>query len=686
MMTLLHTNDKPTLSLRRVVALFVSMAVILGIFGIRLFQVQVVQGEMYASLADADTKTTISIAASRGEIVDRHQIPLVSNRTSYAVTLDYNYFPHGSSAEEEAEENACLLRLTTLLLEQGETWNDALPISDSAPYSFLEERERDVEKLKNELRMASYATAENCMTEMIERYGLEQYTAAEQRYLAGIRYGMTVAGFRASQPYTFANSVSSSTMYKILENGGLFPGVDVSTVAVREYVGGEIACHIIGRVGPIYAGEYADLKDKGYSFNDTLGKEGIELAAEDHLRGEAGRRVLVKNSSGTVISEEETVAPTPGDTVILSIDSRLQKTAQEALAEKISSLRASAAEGRGRDVKSGAVVVLDVKNGGVMVCASWPSYNLATFSEDYNSLRADTENKPLFNRALNGAFPCGSTFKPGVALAALTEGTISPSTVIDCTKTYMYYAPSYTPNCMGYHGRLDTVAALQKSCNFFFYEVGRLMGNSIFSYLSLYGFGQTTGVEIGESAGIQQTPEYLQNLGSTWVPGDYLQLAIGQRGSYTPIQLAAYTMMIANNGVRYKTHFIEAYRPYDSEVDEVVAPEIAATVEWSQTAMDTVRRGMVAVGKSGTASTYFATTPYTIACKTGTAQTGINNTSDHGTFIAYAPVENPEVAVAVVMERGTSSASVQVARRVLDAYFSNKEVGESPTESNVLLP
>ena len=678
-------KDTPTIRLRRVMALFLCLVVILMVFSVRLFQVQIVQGDMYASLADADTKTTIPIAASRGEILDRNQIPLVSNRTSYAVTLDYNYFPHGTTEESVKEKNDCLLRLVALLQEQGEEWNDTLPISPEKPYAFLEDRETDVDRLKSELRMASYATADNCMQRMIEEYALEGYDARQQRYLAGIRYGMVMAGFRPSAPYTFASSVSSTTMYKLMENSTSFPGVDVSTVAVREYTGGDIACHIIGRVGPIYAGQYAELKDKGYSFNDTLGKDGIELAAEAHLRGTAGKRVLVKNSSGTVVGEEETVAPVPGETVILNIDSRLQKVAQDTLSNKIASLRATAAQGKGKDVKSGSVVMVDVKTGGVMVSASWPGYNLATYSADYQALRDDPDN-PLFNRALNGAFPCGSTFKPGMALAAITEGIISPSTVIRCTRRYEYYAPSYTPNCMGYHGDLTVVGAIQKSCNYFFYDVGRRMNSKIFSYLSLYGFGQATGVEVGESAGVQQTPEYLQSIGRSWVPGDYLQLAIGQRGSYTPIQLAAYAMMIANNGVRYETHFIEAYRRYDSEADDVVKPKIAAQAEWSEDAIKAVRQGMIAVGKAGTASVYFAATPYTVACKTGTAQTGKNNTTDHGTFIAYAPAENPEIAIAVVMEQGTSGASTYVARQVLDAYFSHKETGKAPTESNVLLP
>ena len=681
---LIAGDREPTLSPRRLTGIFLTMVVILGIFAVRLFQVQIVQGEKYASLADADTRTTISIAGTRGEILDRNQIPMVSNRTSYAVTLDYNYFPRGTTEESLKERNDCLLRLVEVLQQAGEEWNDTLPISDATPYSFLPDREASVEALKNFLRMASYATATNCIEQMVEQYGLQDYPAAQQRILAGIHYNMASAGFTASIPYTFANDVSSTTMYRILENGAEFPGVDVSTVAVREYVSGEIGCHIIGTVGPIYAEEYATLKDKGYSFNDTVGKSGIESAAEDRLRGEAGKRVLTKNSGGTVIYEEEEKAPRPGDTVILSLDTRLQKVAQQALDDKITSLRDTAAVGKGKDVKSGSVVMLDVKDGGVMVSASWPSYNLSTYSANYNELLADKDN-PLFNRALYGAYPCGSTFKPGMALAAITNGTISPTQSINCTRTYMYYAPSYTPNCMGYHSHLTVVGAIQKSCNYYFYEVGRLMGSEVFSYLSRYGFGQRTGVEIGESAGVQQTPDYLQSIGSQWVPGDYLQLAIGQRGSYTPIQLAAYTMMIANNGVRYKTHFIDAYRSYDGTT-ESVEPEVAATVEWSDEAIKYVKDGMIAVGKSGTASAYFSSTPYTVACKTGTAQTGIANTSDHGTFIAYAPADDPEVAIAVVIERGTSAASTHVARQVLDAYFANKEKGEAPTESDVLLP
>ena len=670
-------------SVRRATALLLTMAVILGLFSVRLFYVQIVQGDYYSSLVDSNTKTTISIAASRGEILDRNQMPLVSNRTSYAITIDYNFFPHGSDEDRMKAGNDCLLSLIDLLQVQGEEWNDILPISLTQPYEFT--GESGVDRMKKYLNMAGYATAQNCMDRLIESFSLLEYEPDQQRRIAGVRYNMMVAGFGATTPYTFASDISDTTMYKLMENSRQFPGIDVITVAVREYVGAETACHVIGSVGPIYAEEYADLKDKGYSFNDVLGKSGIEAAAESYLRGTAGKRVLIKNSSGTVLSEENSVSPIPGKTVILSMDSRIQQVAQQALDETILDYRKTAAEGKGRDIKSGAVVMLDVKTGGVMVCASWPDYDLSTYTANYEELLNDPDN-PLFNRALYGAFPCGSSFKPGLALAALTEGKISPRTIINCTKTYMYYAPSYTPNCLGKHGPINVVTALQKSCNYFFYEVGRLMNDATFSYLSLYGFGQRTGVEIGESAGLQQTPEYLKSVGQTWVPGDYLQLAIGQRGSYTPIQLAAYAMMIANNGVRYKTHFIQSIRSFDGSDTMTIEPEIAATVEWSQDAMKTVHEGMVAVAKSGTAAKYFTNISYTLACKTGTAQTGLSNASDHGTFIAYAPADNPEVALAVVTERGTSSSAGKVARKVLDAYFAGKESGEAPTESNVLLP
>lgn len=671
---------------RRMLTLAIVIVVVFAVFAVTLFRIQIVEGDYYAEQADSSTTTQISVAASRGEILDKNLLPIAVNRTTYAIMFDYNYFPVGSSEEMQKQQNDCLLRLTQLLTETGEEWNDSLPISDAKPYTFDEERGTGVDTLKSKLRMASYATADNCMEEMIKLYQLEKYSEAEQRILAGIRFEMTVKEFAVRNPYVFAGDISRSTMYRILENNEQYPGVDIETVPAREYVSGDTAAHLIGTVGPIYAEEYAELKQKGYAMNDEVGKSGIEDALEDELRGTAGVRTLMKDKDGTVLDEEETVAPVPGNSVVLTIDTALQKVAQTALADKVAELRKlSAATTNGHDVQSGAAVVLDVKNGGVLTCASWPSYDLSTYSENYNALLNHPDN-PLFNRALNGAFACGSTMKPGIALAALTEGTITSSTLLSCGGKYLFYS-DYQPKCMGVHRRLNVITALSKSCNLFFYDLGRQMGSDMMlRYCELYGFGSATGVEIGESVGTLVTPDSKKQLGGAWTAGDNLQLAIGQNGLYTPIQLAAYAMMIANDGVRYKTHLVHSIRSYDGTSEEFIEAQVAATANWSQQAMDTVRQGMIQVVKSGTAYSTFGTAPYTIAAKTGTAQTGVNGQSDHGVFIAYAPVEDPEIAIAVVMERGTSSASAQVARKIVDAYFSSKTAGDAPTQDGVLLP
>lgn len=673
-----HTN--------RMLILAIAIVTVFAVFAVSLFRIQIVQGAYYAGLADTNVTTVIGVSASRGEILDRNFLPIAVNRTTYAIILDYNYFPTGTGEEAQKAQNDCLLRLVQLLTETGEAWNDNLPISGTAPYRFVEGETNPVERLKSDLRMASYATAENCMAEMIKTYHLQNYTAAEQRILAGIRYEMTVKEFAVRNPYVFAGDISRSTMYRIVENNDIYPGVDIETLPVREYVSGEIAAHLIGTVGPIYAEQYDELKNKGYAMNDTVGKSGIESAFEDQLRGTAGVRTLIKDKSGTVLDEEETTAPVPGKTVVLTIDTKLQQVAQTALADKVAELRAkSASATNGHDVKSGSVVVLDVKDGGVLTAASWPGYNLSTYSEDYNDLVSDPD-RPLFNRALNGAFACGSTMKPGMALAALTEGVITPSTAIYCGGTYRFY-PDYQPRCLGVHGGINVVTALTRSCNIFFYDVGRQMGaDMMLKYSRLYGFGSPTGIEIGESSGTLVTPESMAAAGGIWTAGSNLQLAIGQNGLYTPIQLAAYAMMIANDGVRYQTHLVHSVRSFDGTFETVTQPEVAATAMWSQTAIDTVRQSMINVVRSGTAYSSFGTATYAVAAKTGTAQTGVSGQSDHGVFIAYAPVENPEIAIAVVMERGTSSAAAQVARKVTDAYFSSKSTGDKPTAEEQLLP
>lgn len=685
-------NKGNRMSKRRSFFIALLVMTVFGIYALRLFQIQIVEGEAYNELATRKMETKISIAASRGEILDRYLRPIAVNATSNAVLFDYNYFPRGTDDGQQKLQNDIILRLVTLLGEAEETWNDTLPITRKAPYAFEEERDASIAALKKNLNMADYATAEHCMKALVEAYHLAGYTAEEQRAIAGVRYEMSIRDFTAQNAYVFSSGVSRETMYKIMENNTEYPGVDVQATPVRKYVQGDVAAHLIGQVGPIYAEEYEELKEKGYALNDKVGKGGIEAAMEDSLRGTTGTRTLVKDAKGNVLEEKETKAPVPGKSVVLTIDTDLQAKVQQILKAKFEELRAKPATkggkfaDNGHDVKSGSVVMLDVSDGGVLVCASWPSFDLATYGETYAELVKDPD-KPLFNRALNGAFPFGSTAKPVVAMAAFSKNELNASTHITCDRRYRYYE-DYQPTCMGRHGSIDVATALSKSCNVFFYDTGRRTGiDTINKFFNLFGLCQKTGVEIGESPGYLDSPETKKNRGDIWTGGDTLRAAIGQTSNVTPIQLATYAMTLANDGVRYKTHLVHSVRSYDGLTDTVVQPEVVSRADLSKEAIDTVRKGMVAVVKSGTASRFFnkGNLPYTLAAKTGTAQI-VEGKTDNGIFIAYGPVEKPEVAVAVVMEQGTSAASSEVARQVLDAYFAGKTDGLAPTPPAQLLP
>ncbi len=689
----LQKQNATPLSMRRLIALISLFVVIFLGFAVRLYRIQITEHDFYREQARGGATLTLPVAASRGEILDRDLTPLVANTTAYAVVLDYNYFPAGGDAAARTKQNAVILALTDLLRARGEGWNDTLPIEADAPYAFLEERESSVAALKRHLRLAEYATADNCMAALCRRYHLEGYTPAEQRLLAGVQYEMEVREFSAFTPYVFSSAVSKETSYLISENTADFAGVQIQTTAERDYVAGRTAAHMLGTVGPIYAEEYTALKEKGYALNDTLGKSGVEAAFEDVLRGTAGKRVLIKDADGVVVDAYEQTAPVPGDTVVLTLDAALQAAAQQALSEKVAEMRALPATSGGKflnnghDTASGSVVVLDVANGGVLTAASWPDYDLSTYTADYADLLADPD-KPLFNRALNGAFACGSTMKPGVALAALNEGVITPDTAFTCRYAYdRFSASGLVLHCMGRHGSIGVITALQKSCNIFFYDTGLALGiDTMNRYSSQFGLGEKTGVEIGEVSGVLAGPAHSAAVGKTWVPGDTAGAAIGQSDNlFTPIQLASYAMTLANDGVRYKTHLLHGLLGYDGTLKSDYEPQIAAQLSLSEEAVRTVREGMIAVGTSGTAASYFRHASYTVACKTGTAQVGASR-SDHGVFIAYAPAEDPQVAVAVVMENGTSKASASVARRVLDAYFNAAGDGVADAPFGELLP
>ena len=667
----------PRITKRRTVFVVLLIVLVFSLYAMRLFEVQILSSDVYVDKTLDSVETRLTLPAARGEILDRNLRALAVNRTAFSVILDGTTFPRGTSSTRRAAQNRIFSDLTAFLQQHGETWNDGLPLSQTAPYSFLPDRERSVTSLKSTLRLAAYATADNCMQALIERYDLQDFPAQQQRILAGIQYSVEVQGLSRSVSYTFAGSISEETAYILKENSTAYPGVVTQTAPVRQYVNGDLASHLIGTIGPLYEDEYAQLKEKGYKLNDSLGKSGIEAAMESVLRGVSGVRSILRDDDGQILKDYESQPAQAGRTVILTLDAELQQAAQNALSDKIAELRAQTPTEKkpwiGQDVKSGSVVVLDVKDAGVLACATWPNYDLSGYYADYADLLADPDN-PLFNRALYGTFPNGSTMKPAIAVAGLMDQIITPTTKLAaCVGHYTFYSEyNFSPKCMGYHGSINVSAALQKSCNVFFYDLGRLLGITRMNYYCRYfGLGEKTGIEIGESAGLLAGPEEREKAGGNWAAGDTVMAAIGQSDNrFTPIQLAAYAATLANGGVRYKTHLVHSVCEADGTVVSVTEPEILSSLAIPDNVAKVVRDAMVSVTKQGgTAAKAFGDAAYSLAAKTGTAEGASANQSDHGIFIAYAPAEDPQVAIAVVLECGTSAASSEVARTVLDAYF-----------------
>lgn len=668
----LHKNKMKKHNIRYIILGALLIAILL-IYNFRMYQIQVSNSDYYLSQASTVSTGSVTIKASRGEILDRYGRALAINRDGYNVVFNRAYM-----ASDDINTN--IAALITLLESAGEDWLDKLPLNKDAPYDFTDD-ESAIASLKSNIGLAHYSTAQNCYDQMVTRYHLEDYDTEMQRKIMGIRYSMELADFSIANPYTFAEDISTDTMTQIMESSFDLPGVEIDVVPIREYPDSSIAPNILGTLGPIYAEDWETLKSEGYSYNDKVGKSGIEEYAESYLKGQDGTREITTDSSGNILSTEVSKDAVSGNTVVLGLDKKLQKVAQTELANLINSLK----ESTNGEADAGAVVAVDVKSGEVLLSASYPSYTLDDYYNNYTAL-ANDKSKPLFDRAFNGIYPPGSAFKPAVALAALNEGVITKNTTIRCTHTYTFYS-DYQPSCTGYHGWINVVNALSKSCNFFFFDVGRQLGiTTIDSYCKQLGLGVLTGVEVGESKGILAGPEYRESVGGTWNPGDTIQAAIGQSdNAFTPLQLATYTATIANGGTRYQTHLIHEIRSYS--LDQVIVdstPTILNTLSLIDGADETVKEGMLSVTEDGTGSGTFGSYSIKVGGKTGTAQT--NQGENNSVFIAFAPYDDPEIAVAVIVEHGGhGSSSGSLVKSIFDAYFFSTDADSPDTAYNSLL-
>jgi len=551
-------------------------------------------------------------------------------------------------------------------------------------YSFVDDKQTDISTLRTTLGLARYATAENCFDAMVERYSLEGLSPQEQRLIMGVRYAMESSDFSTANPFTFAEDVGDKLAQTVQEYYSDLPGVVIEKANFREYTDPTLAPHVLGYTGLMSATDWEKYKDTGeYRYSDKVGKAGIELAAEEYLKGVDGKFTVVQNADGTHASTETVREAVPGSTVQLTLDANLQKVAQEALKNGI--LRINSNPENTSPATSGAVVVTDVNTGEILASANYPSYSMVDYFDDYKSVET-AEGQPLFDRALNGQYPPGSTFKPAVALIGLHLNKIGTYDTIRCTHTYDRF-DDYKPTCLGWHGSLNVTTALAKSCNFFFYELGFRIGiTDLNKYCRQLGLGVSTQVELPSTTGILAGKEYSESVGGYWTQGNTVQAAIGQSdNAFSPLQLAMYTSTVANGGTRYNAHFIKSVYNYSmTEMQQDNFSYELSKVDISAESFEAVKGGMLQVTEDGTASATFSNYPIRVGGKTGTADApGKTNAM----FVAFAPYTNPEIAVSIVIENGGHGSSVApVAKEIFDAYFFNSDEPYSSAETDKLLP
>ena len=653
------------LGVRRFYQLLAALGVIFVIFVLRLFYFQIVEYTRFTELASSDVKVDYAITPARGDFVDRSGNIIASSTTGYNIMLNRAYL-------KKERTNEIVMRLAAILEQAGEVWNDDTPLSKTAPYTFTKDADgnetQQVKDMKTFFGLNAYATEQNVIAKMVEKYELQNYSEQDVRRLGGIRYEMDVRGYSLSTPFNFAENVKISTVAIVKENSFDLPGVDVEEDSTRYYPDGTVLPHMLGYLGPIYKEEYEALREKGYAMNSIIGKEGLEKLFEEQLRGIAGVKQIVRNKNGDVVSNEVLKPATAGDTVMLTVDLEFQKSVQAILEQQIKTLQAKP-QMSGGAANAGALVVIDVKTGEILAMANYPTYDVNLYRSNFYSYSND-KTKPLFNRATQGQYRPGSAFKPVTAIAGLLAGEVNEHSLIQCAGRYMFYADSgFTPGCTGVHGNLSVVRALEVSCNIYFYDLGRRVGiEKINSAAKSFGLGEATGFELPEKTGTLSGPQ----ISADWQGGDVIQAAIGQSNTtVTPLQLAVYGMTIANRGTRYAAHLVKEVYAYGQDpAAQAVAPIVLSTMDAPglAQAFASVEQGMVRASRYGTAAAFLSNYERTIATKTGTAQVpgGYYDT----TMVAYGPVEDPRIAIGLVVEKGANSYNLaQAVRDVFDAYY-----------------
>lgn len=686
----------------RIFLLIGIIVAVFTVFALRLMKYQIVNADYYKQMAQGNYMSEQSIDAARGEMLDRYGRPLAVNEVSYDIVINEAYLP-------AQMKNSVIEKIILMMEQEGQTWIDTLPISVEEPFTFLNEtdaQKKQIERIKTDNKINLDATAAITMENLLKKYDLDEMeNRIMARKIAGVRYQMEIYGSSDSTPYTFSKDIPIDVVVKIKEYSRQMPGIEIKETTSRRYVDGILAPHAIGVVGSINADEYEhnneEIKERikkehpdwsdeqiaeayqeqKYGYNDIIGKSGLEYALEDELRGERGKKRITTDAKGNVLSTEILKQPRPGHTIVTTLDKDLQRAALEGCQDFLEYAKRTYSPEQGGNANRVSVVAQDVKTGEILAMVNYPTYDISDYYTKYTELSQDPLH-PLINYCTQGIYMPGSIYKPVVGIGGIAAGVIDTDTLIDCKHVYQTNT-SYNPKCMGLHGPIDIRYALMVSCNYFFYESGNRQGiDNIVKYSNQLGLGTKTGIELSEVAGHVSSPEYFESVreDEKWTFGNVLQSAIGQLdNAFTPLQMANYTATLANNGKRMRSHLVKSVESYNlEETIRVTEPEMLNQVEAPQEAFDAVREGMVRASRDpvkGTARYYFADYPIDVASKTGTPQA--TGGDDNATFIAYAPADDPQIAVAVVVEKGYSGQrGAPIAKAIFNEYFGFNEKEE----------
>lgn len=671
-----------TLSLRLTVLISFLGVVMAAFVGI-LLDLQLNHKEDYTQRLSKPVGTTETVPAARGQLTDRYGRSLVTNQVVYQVTLNTNLMGE--------KQNDILLELIHVAQDHGVSWPDSLPLTTEDPCFFnigsvSETSRKNYVKLSKELGWKE-TKGPGLLAELRQFYGVDEAVSdADARLVVGIRYELSL---RAKEfvwsGYIFATDVDMDFISAVRERS--LAGVVISPVTTRKY-STTYAAHVLGRTGSIQRDDWPAYKELGYAMNEIVGTDGVEKAFESLLRGQAGKQLVERNDKGKIVSHTWLEEPAPGHNVALTIDLPLQQKVEDTLAAKLPTLT-------DEGVGGGAAVMIDVNSGAVLSMASYPTYDLTAIYKDNELYQAAVTDplEPFLNRATDGRYAPGSTFKPLVATAALQEGVIEPSTRITDTGVYRYY--SYPqPACWLWrqsratHGSINVSKAIEVSCNVFFYETGRLTGiRAIDDYAAKFGLGQPTGIELPEKVGTVAGPDYTASLGQTWYEGNVMSAAIGQENNqFTPLQMANYTATLANGGTHYAAHLLKSVKSNDySETIETYEPKVLDQIDIDEDNLAAIHKGMIDLTTTGSLRGYFKDLDFTVAAKTGSVQVAGQNTSN-ATFICFAPADDPQVALAIVAQKGGSGSGLAgMAAEILDFYFNAQNSFTTAAEENTLL-